>query len=230
MSENDFVNRLLGAGGADGPPVRPLIGSLFEPRRRMQVGLPPTEPSPLAAESADSSPPAVGHELPAAESPGLLPPSPEPAELPPPAGRAPEPPQAVRTEPPTGPGRPAEPAVALPKPRRADASPEEPTGRTVPEEEHAASAEPPAEDVPTAPVPDPVRAHPVPASIVDPLLVPRRERASAAPDVRITIGRVEVRAGHQPPTPQPPRRIPGRRPAMSLEDYLRTRAGGGGAR
>lgn len=228
---NDFVSRLLGAGGADGPPIRPLIGSLFEPRRRTQVWPPLTEPSPLPAESevADANPPAAQQELPVG-APHDLPPTPRAS-----AGRAPEPPQAVRAEPPTGPGRPAEPtAFALPKPRRADAPPGEPAQEEGPSEQHATPEER-AEDAPAAPTPDPVRAHPVPsspidASLVDPLLTSRRERAAAVPNVRITIGRVEVRAGRQPPVPQPPRRIPGRRPAMSLEDYLRTRSEGGGGR
>ncbi|MGW2250054.1 hypothetical protein ACWCXH_07630 [Kitasatospora sp. NPDC001660] len=249
---SDFVSRLLGAGDADAPPIRPSIGSLFEPRRPMRLRPPHDEPpllpgrfEPSRSDRAEASPPAGAHGLPT-----------EPYDVPPPpAGltaeraapeRAPERPQAVGAGPPAVPERPTEPAAfALPKPRRSgtaapDDAPDVPRDATrdapegvpqgVPEEQHATPAEPRLPDTLTTTAPDPVRARPVPASLVDPLLAPRRERAAAAPNVRITIGRVEVRANRQPPAPQPPRRIPGRRPAMSLEDYLRTRSEGGGAR
>ncbi|MEU8517596.1 hypothetical protein AB0C76_39380 [Kitasatospora sp. NPDC048722] len=231
---SDFVNHLLGTGGADGPPIRPLIGSLFEPRRRTRVWPPLSEPSVLPTELEGADPPGAEQEHPAGALPDL-PQTPRASTERPAAGRAPEPPQAVRAEPPAGPARPAEPAAfALPTPRRAGAPPEEPAQEEAPPERHTTPEEP-AQDAPAAPAPDPVRAHAVPPSpvdavLADPRLTPRRERAAAAPNVRITIGRVEVRAGRQPPVPQPPRRIPGRRPAMSLEDYLRTRSEGGGGR
>ncbi|MEV7027579.1 hypothetical protein AB0O00_36305, partial [Kitasatospora sp. NPDC093558] len=81
---SDFVDRLLGAGGADGPPIRPLIGSLFEPRRRMQVWLPQAEPPLESAELAavDSIPPVDVPALPAAEPSDLSPSPPAPTEPP----------------------------------------------------------------------------------------------------------------------------------------------------
>ena len=45
-------------------------------------------------------------------------------------------------------------------------------------------------------------------------------RASDAPDVRVEIGRIEIRAATPPPVPAPP---PTPRPRLSLDDYLRSR-------
>lgn len=50
------------------------------------------------------------------------------------------------------------------------------------------------------------------------------EAVEAAPVINVTIGRVEVRATHAPVTP---RQQSGSDPLMSLDDYLRRRAGGG---
>ncbi len=51
------------------------------------------------------------------------------------------------------------------------------------------------------------------------------EAVEAAPVINVTIGRVEVRATH---APAPPRQQSGSASTMSLDDYLRRRAGGGG--
>jgi hypothetical protein len=51
------------------------------------------------------------------------------------------------------------------------------------------------------------------------------EAVEAAPVINITIGRVEVRAAHAPAAP---RQQSGAAPRLSLDDYLRRRAGGGG--
>lgn len=50
------------------------------------------------------------------------------------------------------------------------------------------------------------------------------EAVEAAPVINVTIGRVEVRATHAPAAPRQPS---GSAPPMSLDDYLRRRAGGG---
>lgn len=47
-----------------------------------------------------------------------------------------------------------------------------------------------------------------------------------APTIRVTIGRIDVRAV-APPSPQPPQAKPVK-PNLSLSDYLKTRQGGGG--
>ncbi|HWS54785.1 MAG TPA: hypothetical protein VN228_11690, partial [Pyrinomonadaceae bacterium] len=52
-----------------------------------------------------------------------------------------------------------------------------------------------------------------------------RAPAQAAPTVNVTIGRVEVRAVPAPPAPAARRAASP--PHMSLEEYLRRRAGGG---
>ena len=62
---------------------------------------------------------------------------------------------------------------------------------------------------------------PQPAALERPSAPPRRKRHAAgapAPEVRISIGRVEVHAA--PPRPSPVAAAPARRPALSLADYL----------
>lgn len=54
------------------------------------------------------------------------------------------------------------------------------------------------------------------------------KESSAARTIRVTIGRIEVRAIHPPPEPpRRPRPVPAA-PKMSLDDYLRSRNGGTG--
>jgi hypothetical protein len=52
-----------------------------------------------------------------------------------------------------------------------------------------------------------------------------RERAIQPPDIKVTIGRIEVRAD-PPPPPAPPRAAVKRGPAVSLESYLKGREEG----
>jgi hypothetical protein len=47
----------------------------------------------------------------------------------------------------------------------------------------------------------------------------------AEPTVRITIGRVEIKATTD--SPKPEARVPASKPTLSLEDYLHEREGGG---
>jgi hypothetical protein len=54
---------------------------------------------------------------------------------------------------------------------------------------------------------------------------PSQATAGQAPTIRVTIGRIEVRASVPPAAParqQPPRR----QPALPLDEYLRRRNGG----
>ena len=55
---------------------------------------------------------------------------------------------------------------------------------------------------------------------------PPARRASAAepPVIRVRIGRVEVRAVPPPQRPAPPPRAAPRRPALTLDDYLKQRS------
>ncbi|WP_158892899.1 hypothetical protein [Amycolatopsis anabasis] len=94
--------------------------------------------------------------------------------------------------------------------------------------------EPPEPAYPREPPPAPVppASHPVrpvapgfPAVPPIPVAAPvplRREPSE--PDVHITIGRVEVKAAVE--AERPKRRDPGKRPVLSLDEYLRGRAGG----
>lgn len=64
--------------------------------------------------------------------------------------------------------------------------------------------------------------------VAPPVLQPARRSAveqPPAPRVQVSIGRVEVRAVFAPPPAAPPRPRPA--PAMSLDDYLKQRDGGG---
>ncbi|MFJ2578028.1 hypothetical protein [Kitasatospora aureofaciens] len=242
----DFVSRLLGHTDAGAPPIRPLIGSIFEPRRgRMRYA--EGELTSLtggadglswAVEVPQLAGPAGAAERRAASDAPPIRAEASPAERPVQDGTAVRGRESVAKE---GSGTPGEhvperqqETVALPKPRRGPYAEDDLpplTGGTagLPEvpEEHATPVEPAGTDAPTAAASPPIRAqHSAPPHPATPPPTPRRERA-AAPSVHITIGRVEVRAQREAPVP-PPRKLPERRPSMSLEDYLRTRAQGEG--
>jgi hypothetical protein len=51
-----------------------------------------------------------------------------------------------------------------------------------------------------------------------------REASQERPVVRVTIGRIEVRAAQPPPAPQPPARPGYTPPVMSLDEYLKREA------
>jgi hypothetical protein len=265
----DFVNRLLGETSPGAPPIRPLIGSLFEPRPSRDV-----EPEPLPTGEVTENPlrtvqlPLVRSTVAAEREPRAhQPESPRQpdgwtVQLPlvrstvaaqpesprqPDAGPEPWPPAA---KPPAMGVEPAEPAQ--PRHRRLAESPEaaptRPAARTPvppdqrPTEKPPAAAEiapqddrrPPGAPAPVVSVPTvPVRDHPVdPAhatarpAVAAPAAVwpPSGPRRTAEPTVRISIGRVEVKAAQETAAPQ--RKQPNRRPAMSLDDYLRKRAEG----
>jgi hypothetical protein len=120
---------------------------------------------------------------------------------------------------------------AAPAPRGrddADAAPGEPSG-TPPRrraDPQPAVAEERTPDASPAPRPEPVRsveraAPAVPASAE---AAAAREPAEERPVVRVTIGRIEVRATQPPPAPQPPARPGYTPPVMSLDEYLKREA------
>ncbi|MEU1598353.1 hypothetical protein ABZ468_37435 [Streptomyces sp. NPDC005708] len=246
----DFVSRLLGIASASTPPIRPLIGSLFEPQQLRQ---PEEEPLPMGDVTGHNAPPwPVG--------------APEALRSAASAG-----PETVTRQPESPIGRVAGHEVVPPAPRpapaRLDVGDEPPTprkrdtadiGDVAPVRPQGAEIVPlaahrplgqPTETSAVEPQGDhrpavvtrrdvdaatkPVREHPVrplhtvvrPAVAIPgaPWPASRRERA-AEPSVHITIGRVEVKATQETSAPQ--RKQSDRRPAMSLDDYLRTRSGG----
>jgi len=81
--------------------------------------------------------------------------------------------------------------------------------------------------------PEPAAATPTPRAVVRPTTrrrrsepaAPRQQVAREAPPVRVTIGRIEVRAV-TPAAPAPQRRPPRRPPPLSLDDYLEQRQSG----
>jgi hypothetical protein len=80
----------------------------------------------------------------------------------------------------------------------------------------------PVPETPLVPVADPSRTTPAPV-----LAAPHKREAAreaSSPTVRVTIGRVEVRAVAPEPAQPPPMVRP--QPALSLDDYLRQRGGG----
>jgi hypothetical protein len=246
----DFVSRLLGIASASTPPIRPLIGSLFEPQQPRQ---PTEEPLPMGDVTDHNAPPwPVG----AAEAPrSAASAGPETAarqpesptgrvaghEVVPPAHRPAPARLDLGDEPPTRRKRDTadigEAALVRPQgaeiaPLAASWTPGQPaeTNAVEPQDDHRPAAVT-RRDVDAAT--KPVREHPVQPlhTVVRPAVATpgaprpasRRERA-AEPSVHITIGRVEVKATQE--TSAPPRKQPNRRPAMSLDDYLRTRSGG----
>ncbi|MGI5518747.1 hypothetical protein [Streptomyces sp. CA-106131] len=246
----DFVSRLLGIASTSTPPIRPLIGSLFEPQQPRQ---PEEEPLPMGDVTGHNAPPwPVGApeaprsaasagpetvtrqpESPIGRGAGheVVPPAPRPAparldvgdEPPTPRKRdtadigdvAPVRPQGAEIVPLAAPrplGQPTETSAVEPQ---GDHRPAVATRRDVD------AATKPVREHPVRPLHTVVR--PAVAIPGAPWPASRRERA-AEPSVHITIGRVEVKATQETSTPQ--RKQPERRPAMSLDDYLRTRSGG----
>ncbi len=242
----DFVHRLLGRPGPAAPPIRPVIASLFEPRR----GRPAVDAALPMGEVTDS--PQETLAVPAAAPVVTRPPS-APRLAPALPAREPEPPAPREHGTPSAPeqrapredgtfavdapaaAHPVTVEVVLPEPARLPAAP----ARTTPERpaktrRGARAAAPSLEDQPapeSLPAEaEPVRAHPVrpaPAAAREPVDVPKptrpvsRRTPAAEPAVHISIGRVEVKAA-APPAP-PARTESRRRPAVSLDDYLRDR-------
>lgn len=98
---------------------------------------------------------------------------------------------------------------------------------TAPEPTVPRSERPPVETAP-AMTQSPIVAEPHVTHYVEPATRPRAELAAApeaAPTIRVTIGRVDVRAT-PPPAPTPKVQRP-KAPVMSLDEYLRERAEGG---
>jgi hypothetical protein len=241
----DFVNRLLGRSGA--PPIRPVVPTLFEPpapvraepplpagtftdsgfdpQRTIErpvaepvaVPLPPADPGgpvPAAALSVPASPahpmsernrslPVAGAAAaPASAAPGFL------------VEHRVERVHAVHPVPAAT--REAAPVAAALSPLPA------PGGKPVP----AAHPRPPE---PIHPVTERSRAHPVHRiALARPAMPPvspagTRRAAATEPEVHVSIGRVEVKATAEPAPRK--HREQGRPPALSLNDYLRERAG-----
>lgn len=66
---------------------------------------------------------------------------------------------------------------------------------------------------------------PAQPSVIDKLLQERNNAQTLPPTIKVTIGRIEVRAVTTPPT-QAPRQRRKQQPSLSLDDYLKQRAGG----
>lgn len=133
----------------------------------------------------------------------------------------------------TGSDRGASPALEMP------AAPDLPTSQTSGREEREAeSSVPGARRLPSA-APDlaertPEPRTPIPgaplastddrARATPPAAIPHRRETKEAPMIRVSIGRVEVRAITTEPAQRPPEERP--EPALSLDEYLRQQSGG----
>jgi hypothetical protein len=126
----------------------------------------------------------------------------------------------------------AEPAAvtsAPPRGRRDAVPPQEPSASVVRDEEATASlVGAPEPRQPRSPARVSHERAPSPRTFASPLPAPARrdetagETAAAAPVIRVTIGRVEVRAVTPPPPTEPP---PPPAPRLSLDEYLRSHNG-----
>lgn len=212
---SDFLASLLARGMGAAPAIRPRLPSLFESPAGRAPMVEANEvaeavvlrPAPPTATSRDT---VMGGEA----QVHLAPP---PAASP---GRALTPPQSTQPES----GRAtvmataamAGPVVPPPTPTH---PPSVETGAK-PRSEPATGMAPSIPRMPAPPLPAAVipLSRPVAVRVAEP------QRPPEPPSVRITIGRVEVRAVPA----NPPAARPGRRasPKLSLEDYLRPRAGG----
>jgi hypothetical protein len=247
----DFLTNLVARAAASDAGLRPRPVSRFEPQPvageegELRVGATPrlvNEPADDAG-AAEPRPPTRRRRRPARVPPprvGEPELEPEPGEVPrarrrrPPAPdrppRAEEPPRAVA---------PPRPSPREPRRERDVARSEPPTGRA--QRRRASSRRQAAEPVPEAPrartvmvervrivprdelVPSPARQPALRPAVLQAATPAATPAAEPAPDVHVTIGRIEVRAVPAPPAPAAVERRP---PVMTLEEYLRRRAGG----
>jgi hypothetical protein len=232
---SDFLGRLaartLGEGGA----IRPRLPSLFEPAPPEGAHI-PSEPeaprTPPRLTKEDESTIVARHEL--EEATARVSPSAEPhaAEaLPLPASARPEhepvDPSRRSIRPPEAPAarkaRPT-PTLTLAEGRRERTPPAAPLG---------ASVEPPPDRTPRVDAPVPDRRLHVPRVTTsghaeEPRVsaVTGPARHAEPPVVHVTIGRIEVRAITPKEAPAPSAPSPRSEPTLSLDEYLKRRAGG----
>jgi len=214
---NDFLTRLIARSRSTAPVIRPRLPSLFE-SSVAPAGVREEDPAAASGPPRTAVPADAGGETSTARAPLAH----QVPASPPLSG-------AIAPAPPLDPApfAPRHVAMASPGPAVEPAAPPTIFAPPPPPAENAPRPAPPVETMrPAAHVPTPPMSE-----AAAPLL--RRANARghearpspATAAVRITIGRVEVRAIQ----PAPPAARPGRHapPRLSLEDYLRPRPGGG---
>ncbi len=236
MSGPDFLTRLVERSLGSAPTVRPLVPPLYAERPGPVESAPveerweerpapthpsleaATEPAPaVQARTVELRPDRVATADPRRREPPGAPVRPAPLA---PTVREPDTPAAGKRAPgPPAPASPLEPppgpVVGAPLPKEASSIPR----ATV-------EVRPPAAKPPPAPVSQPSTPP------LKPLAVRRRDTREPAPrtaeteprepTIRVTIGRVEVRAVNKPAEPQPSARP---EPEQTLAEYLREAAG-----
>lgn len=219
---SDFLGRMAGRALGTLPLSQPLIPSTFAP----DAGALQPVVDEIAARPETSPAPPI-----------RITPPPNPARLPEPpesAAQIPMPEQAIPAQPVVAGRREMSPTVPFHEQTREDAPASLASGppaplRQPPESPQVRLTAPP-EPHETLPLPQqPSRAATAAAS--SPHLEPPRQVAvapaeSAPPVIRVTIGRIDVRAEFPPAAA--PRSAPARRPApaLSLDDYLKQRIEG----
>lgn len=230
-----YLDGLIARATGSPPAVVPRLPTAFEPPAVAPVT--PIAGQPALAED-DSRSGLFEHPRPAERSPiaetqrRVAPPLPPPADIEPPLLPPPPPPArgdvdvdrlpATRTDhvAPAG----AESAPASGVRRSPEGNPTVPATAKHPED-----SRPPAAAQSTAPPREAPAIRPAVAVTTEPAprAVPADPPPDPAPVVRVTIGRVEVRANFTPPPGGRPS-AGTRPPRLSLEDYLKGRSGGGG--
>jgi hypothetical protein len=243
---NNFFHHLLQRSFAPTPSIQPRLASLFEPSVAPLRG--PAAPGEVHAETiAPTAPPTLAPLLPASRPPAaasaaLLTPLPAatilsasvpaivsaPAWVPAsslpsvqPAASAPTPADSSASR--------AQTRAASAKATREPLNLLQPTTHPLLIERVAPR---PSDGLvvaqPSAPDAAPVSLARAPSTIVPARLAPLdapREAASPPPGIRVTIGRIDIRAVQEPAAVGLARpAAPGRRPVLSLEDYLKQRA------
>lgn len=187
---------------------------------------PPVSAAPPAIEARRRS--SAAPEPAAPSRPGAI--SPAATDEAPPARRSFEPTVSHRPQLATAPSAPAVEVSPAPPviPHQAEVRRDPVTQTPGPRTDQPAEVEPaPSADTQPPAVP-PTREIPVEPTPIRPMADgPARQRREAqpAPTIRVTIGRIEVRAT-TPPTPKPPPRPARREPTVSLDQYLEQRNGG----
>jgi hypothetical protein len=215
---SDFLSRLMARSFTDAPVIQPRVPAIFEPAAAEPFDEAPSSSTP-AVTAAETPPPT--HPTPTPPLPNL--PSLEKTGTTKPIANVSSLPAEEHLPGPDAPA-PREAPAAVPSPR-----PHEQRGflretRQIIAPLFSAAAKTNAGGHGKKPPETFARSRPIQTPRRNAFSPVEPRSSTPAPNVHVTIGRVEVRAVHSPaPAPKPAKRAP---PKLALEDYLQKREGG----